>query len=135
MKDPKELFVPFALAVRLKKMGFNEPCLACFTLMTEKLMLSDEELFTYKNIYKDYLLAPLWTQVIEWFEKKNIHIEPITSYSKKGVIKKQWRVLTIVTLPGLTAASGFSYRDFKEESLQAAVEAVEAVVELEEANV
>lgn len=69
-------FVTYEIASKLKELGFNEKCLAYhFTLngrvwefaLKEEYDTMDEEL----NIGSKFtILAPLWQQVIDWFEKK-----------------------------------------------------------------
>lgn len=73
----KNLFVPYEEASALKELGFNEPCIAYYTLATEKLCnasyTNDDVEFkrvTLDEIYKDYCLAPTWQQAIDWFRKK-----------------------------------------------------------------
>jgi hypothetical protein len=70
-------FVPYELALRMKQLGFNEPCLGYYT-HNEKLCsygsneINIECLFcTHKDIYKTYSLAPTFSQVFRWFREKH----------------------------------------------------------------
>lgn len=79
----EEQFVPLNLALRLKKLNFNEVCLASYN--------KDGELNEISKWYPDlhYLqehpnicLAPLWQQAFDWFrEKYRLHSE-ISVYPK-----------------------------------------------------
>lgn len=70
-------FVPYNLAALLKEKGFNEPCFAWYTLVTEKLTLSTS-MVEHGQIYKDYSLAPTYDQVLDWLRVKHkIYIELI----------------------------------------------------------
>lgn len=79
------IFVPYYIAVALKELGFNNPCVAYYTMVTEKLCVTNSssnnvefELVTHNNLYKDYFLAPTWDQVFGFFrEKYKLHSEPI----------------------------------------------------------
>ena len=94
----KEQFVSYEIALKLKKLGFDESCFAYYKPYYEKdvegkdvitypmlcsfMQTIDEELKTFKyseldsDSWDDYLLAPLWQQVIDWFrEVKNINVE------------------------------------------------------------
>lgn len=67
----KKEFVSHEIALALKKLGFDEECLACFSPSTE-LILGKDITDTYGH---EYVMAPLWQQVIDWFrEKYNIAI-------------------------------------------------------------
>ena len=80
-------FATYEIALELKKLKFDRPCLAAFEDFTcdKKLVIATQiqiELFggyTVKSLYRDdcyaHILAPLWQQVIDWFyEKHNIEI-------------------------------------------------------------
>jgi hypothetical protein len=69
-------FVIYSLALRMKKLGYNGPCLGYYT-HNEKLCsygsneINIEYLFcTYKDIYKTYSLAPTFSQAFRWFREK-----------------------------------------------------------------
>lgn len=61
----KDQFVPYESAVKLKELGFNEPCLAFYDC---------SKAFTYSpnnsKIYTIKILAPLWQQVFDWFRNR-----------------------------------------------------------------
>jgi hypothetical protein len=70
-------FVPYELAVKLKTLGFDEPCLGYYT-HNEKLCsygsneINIEYLFcTHKDIYKTYSLAPTFSQAFRWFRENH----------------------------------------------------------------
>lgn len=74
------LFVPYDLALKLKKLGFNETCLAHYNNIfpdgITRLNLGVTNKGTLIQNYtkegdivisNDYVLAPLWQQVFDWF--------------------------------------------------------------------
>lgn len=84
-------FVTYEIALKLKELGFDEPCLAYFESvydgLTQKhagrLVLGNkpEHLQSYKQLIyifgQNNQLAPLWQQVIDWLrEKHSILIYP-----------------------------------------------------------
>lgn len=84
-------FVPFELAVKLKELGFDEPCLAHYIKNNQyrinkgKILLHVGRL-DYDDIYKEYVLenVPLYQQVFDWLREKhnlyvNIFNDPINS--------------------------------------------------------
>lgn len=105
----EELFVPYQIAIELRKQGFDEPCLAgyfCYTSLSEKTKI---ELHTFsgpvmgKNVvfknsdsyYKmdgnTNVTAPLYQQVIDWLvkiHKIKIRLIPYTSGKDKWGIWK-----------------------------------------------
>jgi len=54
-----EEFVPYELAVKLKELGFDEPCFGYY----------DEGGNLYTEM-QEYLLAPLYQQAFRWFREK-----------------------------------------------------------------
>lgn len=68
----KNQFVTYKIALKLKELGFNEKCIATF---------DEDENFELQNFEQNYdtfpshiIAAPLWQQVIEWLDNKDIHI-------------------------------------------------------------
>ena len=58
-------FVPYDLALRMKQLGFNEPCFAFYD--------EEEYLFTVReqdDIYEEWLIAPTFSQAFRWFREK-----------------------------------------------------------------
>jgi len=55
-------FVPYELAVKLKELGFDEPCLAIYHLMDKEIDFVDQTCQGTK-----WALAPLWQQAFDWF--------------------------------------------------------------------
>ena len=89
----KNQFCSYEIALKLKELGFDEPCLACFTdgeIHFEKpnYLLSQQKA-NYIFKFRNTILAPLWQQVIDWFRDKyhtNIEINRFPNISKWGFI-------------------------------------------------
>jgi hypothetical protein len=64
----KKEFVPYELAVKLKELGFDEPCLASYETAFGKGI--DFELGYIIDGPKNYVLAPLYQQAFRWFREK-----------------------------------------------------------------
>ncbi len=111
------LFVPYEIALALKEMGFDEPCIGSYE--DNKLspppvlhvsysnqpintsMWKEEYVETYKKRPKMFegeepknskmpqwkVAAPLYDQVIDWFDSKNVHI-----YAFKYNGNWQWKI-------------------------------------------
>lgn len=80
-----KLFVPYYIAVKLRKKGFNEDCLAYYLVGVgpdNRIALEigiDNDLETLI----ERVPAPLYQQVIDWFREKHkifIEISPIDSW-------------------------------------------------------
>ena len=69
-------FVPYELAVKLKELGFNEPCLACYldNVFVIKLQSQNSEFEYFNNTTFSFneksFSAPLWQQAFDWFREK-----------------------------------------------------------------
>jgi hypothetical protein len=85
----KKYFVTYEIALKLKKLGFDEPCLAVFN--GEKIVYSDTKNNNslnhedYKNIFGELCLAPLWQQATDWLlEKHDIQVVVSSHTIKNG---------------------------------------------------
>ena len=79
-------FVPYELAIKLKELGFNEPCLKSYG-SDGLLNMFDHEM---------YLSAPLFQQSFRWFREKydwTIEVNQVTknnwSYTLKNFSKER----------------------------------------------
>jgi len=70
-------FIPYELALRMKQLGFNEPCLARYNVPGDLITsgcYSDSSimhLIVEKNdICEAHILAPLFQQAFRWFREK-----------------------------------------------------------------
>ena len=74
----KRQFVTYEIALALKELGFDEPCLARFTaqkdLVTSGCYTDSDPIMLgvcNSDIHESNVAAPLWQQVIDWFELKH----------------------------------------------------------------
>jgi hypothetical protein len=67
MKNLESEFVPYPLALRMKVLGYKEPCLAWY--VSEKYGLELGEV-KFGDLIKDGLLAPTWQSAFRWFREK-----------------------------------------------------------------
>lgn len=78
----KNEFIPYEQAIELKKLGFDEPCMAGYDKdFIDKLYIGfteDDGVLSFNAEY--YILAPLYQQAFRWLhEKLNMKgIMPIT---------------------------------------------------------
>lgn len=68
----KEYFVPFEIAKKLKQLGFDEPCLACYD-KCEMLSSYSSSVFEPINYNTSGFVrsAPLYDQVFNWIRKNH----------------------------------------------------------------
>lgn len=99
----KDLFVPYEIALKLKELGFNEPCFGYYCKHRNTVVIPDQETLDKLEAFLDIFpvtsqnhfryqscLAPLYQQVIDWFrEKHNIIINsvPIYIHHAIGLVK------------------------------------------------
>jgi hypothetical protein len=77
-----EQFVPYEIALELKELGFDEPCIACYYKLN-MLATYSENLFEPKNYNTSgyCVSAPLWQQAFDWF-RKEYHLHSEIAYSR-----------------------------------------------------
>jgi hypothetical protein len=89
-------FVRYELALELKQLGFDEPCLGYY--LASSLFISNDNVYNSTDI--PVIKAPLYSQAFRWFrEKYNLHalIMPKTTpsnttvyYIYKGKFEENW---------------------------------------------
>ena len=122
----KKEFVPYELAVKLKVLGFDEPCFCFYQIEYAEIrptMVDDDEQYrltgyrTCKNseIPKHYTSAPTFSQVFRWLREK---------YDLNYVIVKaeSW----FYTINGCNTQEGFNtYEEAELACLDKLIEIVE----------
>jgi hypothetical protein len=85
-----EEFVSYEIALKLKEVGFNEPCMGYYDCERDLKLVPNKNKF----LSCEYA-APLYQQVFRWFrEKYDIDISINTIYSKYNENKsKKYRVV------------------------------------------
>ena len=87
-------FIPYELALELKRVGYDEPCLAWYnpkgTLLSD-LTIGHEEtdfFYTQNDMDENQCIAPTYSQAFRWFrDNNNIHsyIDILKRYNGKSV--------------------------------------------------
>jgi hypothetical protein len=86
MENLQKDFLPYELSLKMKQLGFDEPCLAKY--ITSDLVVKGcykdshiiHALFEENEICEAHILVPTFSQTFRWFrEKYNLkgHVEPV----------------------------------------------------------
>lgn len=70
----KHLFVPYEIALRLKELGFDEPCLSAYRNADGEQSLMQLSKWTNsgeENTHDGYCAAPLYQQVVDWLRDEH----------------------------------------------------------------
>ena len=110
----KEQFVTYEIALKLKELGFNEPCLGIFDFTKEVYTGSKPEHFDsqekvqyiFGNEKNQVILAPLWQQAIDFLKTRKVLVAEILDGWEYGAY--EW--------------DDFIYTDTKEEAILKAIE-------------
>ena len=98
----KEQFVTYEIALALKKLGFDEECFGVYYDYKGDPKLCFDSLFSNKDMiihtnehsYYALCLAPIWQQIIDWFDNKNIiigiDINPGTLFYRVHLYKRYY---------------------------------------------
>jgi hypothetical protein len=116
----KKEFVPYKLALRMKQLGFNEPCLAFYGDENDFSMDSSRKNNPFR---KTECVAPLYQQAFRWFREKYQLHSTITSISQESW---QWHI----TKPGeslgkLYDEDFYTYEEAEVACLEKLIEIVE----------
>ncbi len=81
MNDLEKEFVTYELALRMKALGFDEPCFNLYHLNRRELMyvcpnIGEVATYKYDNHNKtNHISAPTWQSAFRWFKKEyKIHV-------------------------------------------------------------
>jgi len=84
----KKEFVPYELALELKKLGFDEPCLGAYYQKELRIVHLES-----KPTQLDYIiLAPLYQQAFRWFREKFGFYYTIWPEFYKNGINFNWQI-------------------------------------------
>jgi len=130
----KKEFLPYELAVKLKELGFDEPCLGFYNHQGQLILMAQEDessIETYKNSYVEMGMqyaAPLYQQAFRWFREKYVLdsiVQP--TYSTKY----QYRVFNVETKCKVQVYGDYMGRKFNtyEEAELACLEKLIEIVE------
>jgi len=66
-------FVPYEIALSLKKIGFDKRCFGCYDEhgVFGLTVMSIQKYYTNREIDSWNVAAPTWSQVFRWFRKKH----------------------------------------------------------------
>lgn len=119
-------FVPYELAVKLKELGFDEPCLDKYDPRFEKLSSNME---TWSNeYYPENLMtpAPLYQQAFRWFrDKKRLHVIPTMGDDWNNYYWQVWR--NDYMTKTYVCSSDWVYETYEEAELACLTKLIEIV--------
>ena len=86
-------FVPYELSVKLKSLGFDEPCMSVYYGDVEDIQFTlnvrETQYYAQKG-YKDGVLAPTFSQAFRWFREKYGMYSHIKTSGKISVLEFTW---------------------------------------------
>ena len=119
-------FVPYELALRMKALGFDEPCFSFY--MGGFKELGKIKYVNPNNVAETNVLAPTFSQAFRWFrEKYNIEATVACFYNKRlGVPYEERQYHCHVIRDGITS-KGPKYKTYEEAELACLDKLIEIV--------
>jgi hypothetical protein len=74
-------FVPYELAVRLKALGFDEPCFVYYRASNENKPAYPNHGVIQNSVCGNGITAPTFSQAFRWFREKNFYVSINTYHS------------------------------------------------------
>jgi hypothetical protein len=112
-------FVTYELALRMKQLGFNEPCLAFYGDENDFSMDSSRKNNPFR---KTECVAPTYSQAFRWFrEKYGLFTQPNRTVDKEGA----WYYFSIETKRTDVCEGSFSYEEAELACMEKLIEIVE----------
>lgn len=118
----KKHFVNYEIAFKLKELGFNEECFGYYTKDKFLCIFQEEDYFLLDEAPNIHIVAPIYQQVIVWFEKM---FEMSINLYKVG----DSYVYTI-SVPYHSEIEGFSLEYFYEDLYVRTTDAILKAIEL-----
>ena len=112
----KTEFVPYELSLRLKALGFDEPCFATWSgeTLDMSLQIPSDDYFTK---------APTYSQAFRWFrEKYGLFIQPNRTIDSEGI----WYYFSIASKRTDVCEGSFVYEEAEIACLEKLIEIVES---------
>ena len=120
-------FVPYELAVKLKQLGFDEPCFARFNNDGDLLIAHTEKYIIDNGVDRSefFTLAPLFQQAFRWFREK-YGLEGITQGAESWAWYKFW-VYELLADFKIRISDGIRFNTYKEAELACLEKLIEIV--------
>jgi len=131
-------FVPYELAVKLKELGFDEPCFRLYKNIKEyKERIAGGDLITNTNLLKfensNYCASPTFSQAFRWFREEHYLISSIYQLSvnvKTGLSSFEYMIDKLNNLGLSQFIEDFPYNTYEE----AEIACLENLIELVESK-
>lgn len=119
-------FVPYTEALSLKKLEFDEYCVAIFS-NNNKLSV-DDGFYKQENYHKDTVLAPTFSQAFKWLLKKhNLYAVIIPTVTMYWTFKTMTIVEDMIEVPPYKHVDANDYRTYEEAELASLRKLIEMV--------
>ena len=87
-------FVPYELAVKLKALGFDEPCFKCKVIGQEHLDYTPSDYDDFPEQKEVEVLIPTFSQAFRWFRDKKLSDGSVCRHGKAdGSYSYRWDIL------------------------------------------
>ena len=128
-------FVPYELAVKLKELGFDEPCFRLYKNIKEyKERIAGGDLITNTNLLKfensNYCASPTFSQAFRWFREEHYLISSIYQLSvnvKTGLSSFEYMIDKLNNLGLSQFIEDFPYNTYEEAELACLENLIEIV--------
>ena len=121
----KEQFVTYEIALSLKELGFDEECFGFFDGSRNNKLWYEMPNKGINYIPTYAILAPLWQQVIDWFDNKNIiigiDINPGTLFYRVHLYKRYYHNPSRLVIKEYFLSGEFNNFISKEEAREQAI--------------
>lgn len=137
----KNEFVPYDIALAMKELGFDEPCLFRYTAQKDLTnggcydnSSPSDAMLTADEIHESHILAPLYQQLFRWFrEVHNIEACVSCFYNDKLDIPYEKREYhAFIIRKGVTSKS--KYKTYEEAEIACLRKLIEIVKEKQHGN-
>jgi hypothetical protein len=88
----KNEFVPYDIALDMKDLGFDEPCLALYVGKSKKLTNKNTPFSLHKDVIK--LNTPLYQQAFRWFREEH-NLKAYIQGISKSSIDYEYRIIGV----------------------------------------
>jgi hypothetical protein len=96
--DMEKEFIPYPLALRMKQIGFNEPCIGFATMAYKDVIHCDIKFKVHKesDLPTKPFGVPTWQSAFRWFREKYNLVHEISWSKYKGGLNFDYDVFSLV---------------------------------------
>jgi hypothetical protein len=117
-------FVPYPLALRMKQLGFDEPCFGFYDDISKDFYQIHSHASSNNDV-KNITKAPTWQSAFRWFrEKYNLHSFNDCKWKNLGW---EFQLVDLSKMETISSIDGYNYKTYEDAETACLTKLIEIV--------